>query len=325
MRLSAVFILLVLFSCSEDDATIDKKEKSSVNFQTNEISSNSIVADFTLSEVELLDGKDSVSYLIGFEISKPIYSNPELAAFDQAILYQGFEEETGTYDLAECHNNFEAFMASPGTIKDPDFAKKCALSLGRLSMDNYEKNMSKMNVLDLFNRDMICKGFKDGLSRKYVFKEDEKSVQLLFSKLDQVIAERQEALYASVKQEGLDFLAKNRNKNGVKETATGIQYKVLRKGKGSHPTATSKVKVNYKGSLISGEVFDSSYDRGEPIVFGLYEVIRGWTEGIQLMQVGSKFIFYIPQELGYGANPNPQSIIKPYSLLIFEVELLEIL
>jgi len=197
--------------------------------------------------------------------------------------------------------------------------------LGRLSMDNYEKNMKQLGVIDLFNRKMICNGFKDGLSSNYAFRDDEKSVQLLFSKLDQVIAQRQQMKYASIKQEGLNFLAKNRNKTGVQETVSGIQYKVLRKGKGDHPKPTSRVKVHYKGSVISGEVFDSSYDRGEPAIFGLNQVIRGWTEGIQLMRPGSKFIFYIPEELAYGANPRPGTVIKPYSLLIFEVELLEIL
>jgi FKBP-type peptidyl-prolyl cis-trans isomerase FklB len=85
------------------------------------------------------------------------------------------------------------------------------------------------------------------------------------------------------------------------------------------------VKVHYKGTLISGETFDSSYERGVPAEFGLSQVIPGWTEGLQLMSVGSKFEFFIPQELAYGANPQPGGIIKPYSLLIFEVELLEIL
>ena len=142
--------------------------------------------------------------------------------------------------------------------------------------------------------------------------------------MDQVIAEKQKAQYAIVKKEGLDFLTKNRKKKGIQETASGIQYKVLRKGKGSHPIASSRVKVHYEGSVLSGEVFDSSYERGESIVFGLNQVIPGWTEGIQLMKPGSKYIFYIPQELAYGANPRG-SVIKPYSLLIFEVELLEIL
>ena len=321
MRLSAFLILLLLFSCSNDDAS-NKKIKN----KTNQTSSDIFAADYSLSEIQLDTRQDSISYLIGFDQSK-LFSNPhvpELANFDRTILYQGFEEKTGTYDLAECQNNFEAFMVSPGTIKDPDFAKKCALSLGRLLMDDIEKNMSKYGIMNILNRDMVCLGFKDGLYKKYVFKKDEKSVQRLVIQINGLIAEKQEAQYASVKKEGLDFLAKNHNKKGVQETASGIQYKVLRKGKGSHPTATSKVKVHYKGSVISGEVFDSSYDRGEPLIFGLNEVIPGWTEGLQLMRPGSKFIFYIPQELAYGANP-PGSDIKPYSLLIFEVELLEII
>jgi FKBP-type peptidyl-prolyl cis-trans isomerase FklB len=87
--------------------------------------------------------------------------------------------------------------------------------------------------------------------------------------------------------------------------------------------ATSKVKVHYAGTLPTGETFDSSYDRGEPIEFGLNQVIPGWTEGLQLMSVGSKFKFFIPQELAYGANPQPGGIIKPYMALVFEVELLD--
>jgi FKBP-type peptidyl-prolyl cis-trans isomerase FklB len=126
-------------------------------------------------------------------------------------------------------------------------------------------------------------------------------------------------------KEGVDFLKKNENKKGVKQTFSGLQYKVLKKGNGKKPSASSRVKVHYKGTLISGETFDSSYERGVPAEFGLSQVIPGWTEGLQLMSVGSKFEFFIPQELAYGANPQPGGIIKPYSLLIFEVELLEIL
>ncbi|MBR1996526.1 MAG: FKBP-type peptidyl-prolyl cis-trans isomerase, partial [Paludibacteraceae bacterium] len=108
----------------------------------------------------------------------------------------------------------------------------------------------------------------------------------------------------------------------VTTTESGLQYEVLKMGKGKKPAATDRVKVHYHGTLIDGTVFDSSVDRGEPIVFGLNQVIKGWTEGVQLMPVGSKFRFYIPQELGYGAQ-NAGSI-PPYSTLIFEVELLGI-
>ncbi len=131
-----------------------------------------------------------------------------------------------------------------------------------------------------------------------------------------------EIKYGATKVEGEQFLAENALREGVTVTESGLQYEVLKMGKGKKPSATDKVKVHYHGTLIDGSVFDSSVERGEPIIFGLNQVIQGWTEGVQLMPVGSKFRFYIPQELGYGAQ-NAGSI-PPYSTLIFEVELLGI-
>ncbi len=122
---------------------------------------------------------------------------------------------------------------------------------------------------------------------------------------------------------GKDFLENNKAVEDVVETASGLQYQVLQQGEGTeHPTANSKVKVHYHGSLLDGIVFDSSVNRGEPISFGLNQVISGWTEGVQLMVVGDKFKFFIPAELGYGNRAAGK--IAPGSLLIFEVELLEI-
>ena len=128
--------------------------------------------------------------------------------------------------------------------------------------------------------------------------------------------------YGAVKEQGEKFLEENKLKEGVTVTESGLQYEVLKMGKGKRPVATDKVKVHYHGTLIDSTVFDSSVDRGEPIVFGLNQVIAGWTEGVQLMPVGSKFRFYIPQELGYGSRA--AGSIPPYSTLIFEVELLGI-
>lgn len=125
-------------------------------------------------------------------------------------------------------------------------------------------------------------------------------------------------------QEGIRFLEENKKNPNVNVTASGLQYEVITQGTGAKPTATSKVKVHYHGTTPSGEVFDSSVQRGEPITFGLNQVISGWTEGLQLMAVGSKYRLFIPQELAYGANPQPGSAIKPYMPLVFEVELLGI-
>ena len=120
-------------------------------------------------------------------------------------------------------------------------------------------------------------------------------------------------------------MKRNKKQVGIFQTASGLQYQIIRKGKGVKPKANTRVRVHYTGMTLSGETFDSSYERGKPTEFGLNQVIPGWTEGLALMNKGAKFKFFIPQELAYGPNPPPTSIIKPYSLLIFEVELLEIL
>jgi len=125
------------------------------------------------------------------------------------------------------------------------------------------------------------------------------------------------------KKEGEAFLAENKKKEGVVTTASGLQYKVITKGTGASPKATDQVKVHYKGTLLDGKVFDSSYDRNEPATFPLNQVIKGWTEGLQLMQVGDKYQFFIPYDLAYGEMGRGETI-PPAAVLIFDVELLEI-
>ena len=121
---------------------------------------------------------------------------------------------------------------------------------------------------------------------------------------------------------GKKFLVENRNNKSVYETKSGLQYKIIEHGKGNKPKATDKVKFHYRGTLLDGTQFDSSYDRGQPLVGEVNRFIAGWVEGMQLMTEGSKYMFYIPSDLGYGNFPAGQ--IPPGSLLIFEVELIEI-
>ena len=144
-----------------------------------------------------------------------------------------------------------------------------------------------------------------------------------FNKKNQLKAQQTEKENLVYKVDGEKFLEENKMNKDIQLTASGLQYKVLRKGSGEKPSASSKVKVHYLGTTPKGEKFDSSYDRGEPIEFGLNQVIPGWTEGLQLMSKGAKFQFFIPQELAYGANPQPGSIIKPFMPLVFEVELID--
>ncbi|MGY0427233.1 MAG: FKBP-type peptidyl-prolyl cis-trans isomerase, partial [Polaribacter sp.] len=132
-------------------------------------------------------------------------------------------------------------------------------------------------------------------------------------------AKEAEVKFADNKKAGKDFLAANKTKKGVKTTASGLQYMVIKEGTGEKPLATSKVKVHYHGTTVDGTVFDSSVERKKPAEFMVNQVIKGWTEGLQLMKVGAKYKFFIPQELAYGAQQKGAKI-KPFSTSIFEVE-----
>ena len=166
------------------------------------------------------------------------------------------------------------------------------------------------------NYDLIKQGFINGLYN-YTAQLDRQAASQY---VDATIARIK---YGETKAEGEKFLEENKLRDGVKVTESGLQYEVLKQGKGPKPTAEQTVKVHYEGTLIDGTVFDSSYQRGEPIEFPLNGVIKGWTEGLQLMPVDSKYKLYIPYELGYGERGAGQSI-PPYAALIFTVELLAI-
>lgn len=133
-----------------------------------------------------------------------------------------------------------------------------------------------------------------------------------------------EKAYSKIKSDSEQFLAENKKRPGVVTLSSGLQYEVLVPGTGPVATRNDKVTVHYTGTLIDGRVFDSSVQRGQPATFGVTQVIKGWTEALQLMPAGSKWKLYIPQDLAYGSNPRPGGLIEPYMALIFEVELLEV-
>jgi len=185
------------------------------------------------------------------------------------------------------------------------------------------------------NKDVLVQAIKNGLDSTNLL-IDIKDIQTVIApyfqkKQAEQMKEQQakaakeaEAKFGENKKAGIDFLAENKSKEGVVTTESGLQYIVLKEGNGDKPEGPStRVRVHYHGTNIEGKVFDSSVDRGEPAEFGLNQVIKGWTEGVQLMNVGSKYKFFIPQELAYGAQQKGADI-KPFSTLIFEVELLEI-
>lgn len=167
----------------------------------------------------------------------------------------------------------------------------------------------------------VLKGKKSQLSEKD-FMATMMDLQKKMQEKMAAKAKEDEKASAANKKKGEEFLKANRKKKGVKQTKSGLQYKVLKEGKGKNPKATSQVKVHYKGTLIDGTEFDSSYKRNAPATFGLNQVIRGWTEGLQLMKPGAKYQLYIPSDLAYGPRGRPS--IPGSSTLIFDVELLEI-
>lgn len=165
----------------------------------------------------------------------------------------------------------------------------------------------------------FLQGLQDGLAGKNLFTEQE--MQDIFTQLQQDIMDNRNNMANAEKVMGKKFLEDNKSKEGVHVTASGLQYKILNEGNGPKPTATSEVTVNYKGMLLDGTVFDSTEKTGQPISFPLNRVIPGWTEGLQLMSPGAKYIFYIPSELAYGDQGAPGAI-PGGATLIFEVELI---
>jgi FKBP-type peptidyl-prolyl cis-trans isomerase FklB len=172
------------------------------------------------------------------------------------------------------------------------------------------------------NYDILRQGLINGISNSEGVMTADVARDYFNQTMEALQAKKLESTYGTNKSAGEAFLVENAKKEGVMTTASGLQYEVIVAGKGAVPTATDKVKVHYHGTLIDGTVFDSSVSRGEPAEFGVNQVIKGWVEGLQLMPVGSKYKFYIPQDLAYGAQA--QGNITPFSMLIFEVELIAI-
>ena len=174
----------------------------------------------------------------------------------------------------------------------------------------------------LINKDFFLAGFIAGVTEKNLLMQPMEAQQVAMTLMEELKNERFEQQFGDNKAQGVAFLDSIAGTEGVVKTESGLCYKVITAGKGAVPTNTDKVKVHYRGTLIDGTEFDSSYSRNEPTTFRANQVIAGWTEALTMMPVGSKWMLYIPQELAYGSRD--MGTIKPFSTLVFEVELLEI-
>jgi FKBP-type peptidyl-prolyl cis-trans isomerase FklB len=201
---------------------------------------------------------------------------------------------------------------------------------------NFGKNLARGIKQDgaEVDLDLLLKGIKDALTNAkppYTEPELTAAIEAFGKELEtkaavraKEAAEADKAVAVANKQEAETFLAENKKKKDVQTTATGLQYKVIKKGDGKSPQKSDGVRVHYHGTLIDGTVFDSSKNRGKPIEFGVTEVIKGWTEALLKMKVGDKWMLYIPSELAYGPERKSEEI-GPNQLLIFEVELLDVI
>ncbi|MEX0770929.1 MAG: FKBP-type peptidyl-prolyl cis-trans isomerase [Balneolaceae bacterium] len=191
----------------------------------------------------------------------------------------------------------------------------------------YGESMAQEGIEE-FNFNNFIAGFRQGMQDSSEPQINDQEMQTAIQQFQVELQQQQSAqreAEASVNiEEGRQYLDENAQREDVNVTASGLQYRVIEEGSGERPTANSTVRVHYRGTLLNGEEFDSSYERGEPAEFPLNRVIPGWTEGVQLMREGATYEFFLPSELAYGNNPPQGSIITPGAVLIFEVELLEI-
>ncbi len=224
--------------------------------------------------------------------------------------------------LAACNNS----GSSDKNIELANEIDSVSYAIGMNSATGLKENVPEINM------EAYIQGFKN--------QADSGVTKLTTEEMDQVLQaysmkrqmkqmeeqqKKQEEQFGSIKAEGEKFLEENKQNPDVKVTPSGLQYMVIKEGSGKQPTIDSKVRVHYHGTLLDGSVFDSSVEKGKPIDYPVAGFIQGWQEGLPLMKEGAKYKFFIPQELAYGANPNPQGPIKPYMTLIFEIELIKVL
>ena len=283
------------------------------------------------AKTALVSERDKVSYAVGLDVGKsfqPVADFIDLAAFERSIrnVFDGGKplmteaeakatDESLRMNLAVRQGTPVPGMA-PGTQPPAVDKGKVGTMLGSFAV-----GPSLAPLKGEIDLGTLMQAVRTSLANgKPLLSEQE-----AMATMQAYMTKKQGMAGQKNREEGAAFLSKNKTQPGVITTASGLQYTVLRPGNGARPTPTSKVRVNYEGKLLDGTVFDSSYQRGQPAEFGLNQVIAGWTEGVALMPVGSKYRFWIPSNLAYGASGTQGGPIGPDATLTFDVELMGIL
>jgi len=260
--------------------------------------------------VQLTSSSDSVSYAAGMTMTN-------------GLLNYLLQQKMDTTMMADF---VRGFMDAVKTADDPRM--KAYMTGQNIAQQLNERMLPSLKTEfqdspDSIMADVLYRGFTDAMLNDTTIFTLQKAEDYFSARQKADKAARDEKLYGANREAGIKFLEENAKNDSVITLPSGLQYKVLVKGSGAVPQSSDKVKVHYEGRLIDGKVFDSSYQRGEPSEFTPTQVIRGWTEALTMMPVGSKWQLYIPYELAYGER-GAGADIKPYSMLIFDVELLEI-
>ncbi len=278
-------------------------------------------------QAPLATERDKVGYMIGMDVARslePAMPDLDMAAFQKA-LENGMAGKEALLDAADAQKTSQALMASIGARKGgkptPALDRQ---KIGYLLGADVGRNLA--TVKGEFDVPTMLRGLKDATTANAVtlLSEDEAgAVRRAFSVHMQSVKQTQATEIGKANRTaGQEFLARNKTVKGVFTTTSGLQYMVLRQGNGPRPKPGERVRVNYVGTLLDGTKFDSSYDRGEPAVFGLNQVIPGWSEGVGLMPVGAKYRFWIPGYIAYGEKGGGDGVIGPNATLMFDVELL---
>lgn len=254
---------------------------------------------------------DSLSYAIGMARTEGL---------DQYLAQQGI-------DSTQMAEFLKGFNEGASKIDKKDAAYMAGMQVGQMVskqwVEGFNQQIFGTDSTQTVSRENLLAGFLAGVTKKNGVMDMAKAQAFMTTQMEAIKEKASEAKFAGNKEAGQKFLADNKGKEGVVTTPSGLQYKILTKGTGAIPADTSKVKVNYKGTLIDGTEFDSSYKRNEPASFRANQVIKGWTEALTMMPVGSKWELYIPYDLAYGGKETGGQI-QPFSTLVFEVELLDI-
>ena len=254
---------------------------------------------------------DSLSYAIGLARTQGL---------DQYLAQQGI-------DSTQIAQFLKGFYEGAAKTDEKDKAYMAGLQIGHMVSTQWVEGFTRQifgnDSTQTLSRENMLAGFVAGVAKTKGAMTQEEAQQYMNTQMDAIKEKAIAEKYADNNAAGEKFLAENKEKEGVVTLPSGLQYKIITAGKGEIPADTCRVKVNYRGTLIDGTEFDSSYKRKEPATFRANQVIKGWTEALTMMPVGSKWELYIPSELAYGSRETGGDI-KPFSTLIFEVELLEI-